>query len=145
MEPLELLGHIDENAKMQIHNRQRLDEWARQNVGKNIKIRFERKGKKRSDPQNRYYFGVVIREITLRLRELGHQELQDETVHEMMKIKFNYEPLTSEHGELLEIPKSTTSLTTTQFMEYMDRVKQWAGDFLGINIPDPNQSLTLNF
>lgn len=143
MEPLELYGHIDESGKVQIHNRHRLEEWARQNTDKNIRVRFERKGKKRSNPQNRYYFGVVIKEITLRLRELGHQEIDDDTVHEMMKIKFNYEPLTSEHGEVLEIPKSTTGLTTVQFIEYMDRIRQWAAGFLSINIPDPNERLTL--
>lgn len=145
MEPLELYGTIDDAGKMTIQNRPRLDEWARQNTGRNIKLRLERRGKKRSSPQNRYYHGVVIREITIRLRDLGYQELQDETVHEMMKIKFNYDRLISEQGEALEIPKSTTGLTTTQFMEYMDKIKQWASDFLNIYIPDPNEKLTIEF
>ena len=145
MEPLELYGHITDEGKMEVHNKLRLLEWARLNAGKDIKVRFERKRKNRSTTQNRYYWGVVIREITIRLRELGHQELSDETVHEMMKIKFNYEPLASEHGEILEIPRSTSGLTTVQFIEYMDRVRQWAAGFLSINIPDPNEKLTMEF
>lgn len=145
MEKLELYGSIDEKGSLSIHNRQRLLEWARQYPGKNVVIKFERKGSKRSSPQNRYYWGVVIREITIRLRELGHQWLNDEDVHDMMKLKFNHEQIVSEEGEVLELPKSTTALTKTQFAEYVDNIRMWAAGFLGIDIPDPNQDLTMQF
>lgn len=145
MNKLELYGSIDEKGALSIHNRQRLLEWARQYPGKNVIIKFERKGSKRSSPQNRYYWGIVIKEITLRLRELGHQWLTDEDVHDMMKLKFNYEQIMSEQGEVLELPKSTTTLTKTQFAEYVDNIRMWASGFLGINIPDPNQDLTMQF
>jgi hypothetical protein len=145
MEKLSLYGSIDEAGKLSIHNRQRLLEWARQHPGKNVVIKFERKGSKRSSPQNRYYWGCVIKEITLRLRDLGHQWLTDEDVHDMMKLKFNHEQIVSEEGEVLELPKSTTTLTKTQFAEYVDNIRMWASGFLGINIPDPNQDLTMQF
>jgi hypothetical protein len=145
MEKLELTGHIDDKGALSIHNRQRLLEWAKQYPGKNVVIKFERKGSKRSSPQNRYYWGVVIREITIRLRELGHQWLNDEDVHDMMKLKFNHEQIVSEEGEVLELPKSTTALTKTQFAEYVDNIRMWAVGFLGINIPDPNANLTMEF
>lgn len=143
MEKLELYGSIDEKGALSIHNRQRLLEWARRYPGKNVVIKFERKGSKRSSPQNRYYWGIVIKEITLRLRELGHQWLTDEDVHDMMKLKFNYEQIVSDQGEVLELPKSTTTLTKTQFAEYVDNIRMWAAGFLSINIPDPNQDLTM--
>lgn len=139
MERLELYAHIDEKGSFHLHNRQRFDEWARKNPGKDVAVRFERKRSRRSDPQNRYYWGVVVKEIGIRLRDLGHEWLTDEDVHDMMKQKFNYERIVSDHGEPLELPKSTASLTTTQFIEYTERVKQWAADFLEIYIPDPGQ------
>lgn len=145
MQKLELYGSIDEKGALSIHNRQRLLEWAKQYPGKNVVIKFERKGSKRSCPQNRYYWGCVIKEITLRLRELGHQWLTDEDVHDMMRMKFNYEQVISEQGEVLELPKSTTTLTKTQFAEYVDNIRMWASGFLSINIPDPNQDLTMQF
>lgn len=145
MEKLKLYGNIDESGALQIHNRQRLIEWAMQYPGKNIVIKFERNGSKRSNPQNAYYWGVVIREITIRLRDLGHQWLTDEDVHDMMKLKFNHEQIVSEDGEVLELPKSTTTLTKTQFAEYVDNIRMWAAGFLGINIPDPNADLTMKF
>lgn len=145
MEKLQLYGNIDEKGALSIHNRQRLLEWARQYPGKNIVIKFERKGSKRSNPQNAYYWGVVIREITIRLRDLGHQWLTDEDVHDMMKLKFNHEQIVSEEGEVLELPKSTTTLTKTQFAEYIDNIRMWASGFLSIDIPDPNSDLKMQF
>lgn len=145
MEKLELYGHIDEQGTLHVHNRFRLLEWAKSYPGKNITIKFERKGSKRSSPQNQYYWGVVIKEISIRLRDLGHQWLTDEDVHDMMKLKFNNEQIVSEHGEVLELPKSTTTLTKPQFAEYVEKIRMWAADFLRIDIPDPNQSLTMQF
>lgn len=138
MQPLQLYGKIDNVGKMDITNRQRLVEWCVQNSGKNIRIRFDRAGAKRSLPQNSYYWGIVIREITIRLHELGHQGIEDETVHELMKLKFNHELVINDAtGEYMELPKTTTDLTKTEFAEYVDRIRQWASEFLSINIPDP--------
>lgn len=144
MEKLELYGNIDDTGVLHVHNRQRLEEWARQHPNKNIVIKFERKGSKRSNPQNAYYWGICIKEITLRLRDLGHTWINDEDVHELMKLKFNYEHIVSEHGEVMELPKSTATLTKTQFAEYVDKIRMWAADFLGINIPGPNEKLTID-
>jgi len=137
MERIELYGHIDEKGAFHLHNQQRFREWASKNPGREVACRFERKRSRRSDPQNRYYWGVVIKEIGMRLRDLGHEWLEDEDVHDMMKLKFNHERIVSEDGEVLELPKSTASLTTTQFIEYTEAVKRWAADFLEIYIPDP--------
>jgi hypothetical protein len=145
MEKLELYGYIDEAGIMHVQNRKRLEEWARQYPGKNIVIKIDKKGSKRSSPQNRYYWGCVIKEISIRLRDLGHQWLTDDDVHSMMKLKFNYERIVSEQGEALELPKSTTGLTKTQFAEYVDNIRMWASSFLSIDIPDPNQNLTMQF
>lgn len=145
MEKLELYGSIDESGKLSIHNRQRLLAWAKERPGKEVVIKFERKGSKRTSQANRYYWGVCIKEITIRLRELGHQWITDEDVHDMMKIKFNYERIVSEHGETLELPKSTTTLTKMQFFEYVENIRMWAAGFLGIDIPDPHQKLTMDF
>jgi len=143
---LELNGHIDNEGKFTIANRLRLQEWCRLNKGKNVVVCFKRKGSQRSNPQNRYYWGVVIKEISIRLRDLGYLHLEDNDVHEMMKIKFCFEREINENtGEVLDIPKSTTSLTTTEFCEYMDRIRDWAQEFLGIYIPSPNENLQFDF
>lgn len=145
MSKLDLYGHIDDRGSFTLHNRPRFLQWCLENIGKEIRIRFTRNYKQRSSPQNRYYHGVVIKEIAIRLRDLGHQWLEDEDVHTMMKLKFNYEQVVSEEGEVLELPKSTTTLTTVEFIEYCDRIRQWAAGFLDIQIPGPNEDLTMQF
>lgn len=137
MNKIDLYGRIDDAGVFFLHNRLRFVQWCSENKGKDIRVRFTRRYKQRSTPQNAYYWGVVISEIAIRLRDLGHQWLEDEDVHTMMKLKFNYERVVSEEGEVLELPKSTTSMTTVEFMEYIDRIRQWAFGFLNILIPDP--------
>lgn len=138
MKGLLLYGTIDQDGILNIQNRNRLKQWCWDNPNKDIRIRFDRKGSKRSLNQNAYYWGIVIREITIRLHELGHQEIEDETVHEMMKTKFNNEALVnSTTGEYIEIPKTTADLTKAEFADYVDRIRQWASEFLSINIEDP--------
>lgn len=145
MTTLELNASIDKDGKFSLHNRDRFLEWCRGNKDRKIEVRFGRKYSKRSHPQNKYYWGVLIKEVAIRLRELGNDWLTDDDVHEMMKMKFNckLQPNTNT-GETVEIPKSTTSLTTTEFNEFMERIRMWASDFLEIYIPDPNEKLTLN-
>lgn len=139
MKPLLLYGTIDQDGILNIHNRDRLKQWCWDNPNKEIRIRFAPKGLKRSLPQNAYYWACVIREIAMRLYDLGHQDIDDETVHEMMKLKFNNEPLVNEQtGEVIDIPKSTIDLTKTEFAEYVDRIRQWASEFLSIDIQDPS-------
>lgn len=139
MNKLDLFGRVDDAGVFSLHNRQRLQQWCSENKGKDVRVRFTRRYNQRSTPQNSYYWGVVITEITQRLRDLGHQWLDEDDVHTMMKLRFNYEQIVSEEGEVLELPKSTSSLTTVEFIEYIDRVRQWAAGFLNIYIPDPNE------
>jgi len=141
MQLLQLYGKIDEHGEFFIYNKQRLEEWCRQNPGKSVRIRLDRNSSKRSIPQNNYYRGVVIREVTIRLQELGNVEFEDDDVHYMMKQMFNYREVPNEHGEALKVPMSTTILTTTGFAEYVQRIRDWAYDFLGIYIPEPNEQI----
>lgn len=145
MERLELYGHITDTGQFVLNNRQRFIEWANKYPGKDVAVRFERKSSKRSDPANRYYWGCCVREVTIRLRELGHDWMTDESCHEFLKLKFNCEQVIGEGGEVMELPKSTASLTKSQFAEYVDRIRMWAADFLCINILDPNTQAQMIF
>lgn len=89
--------------------------------------------KSRSDNQNRYYYGVVIKILS---EELGF--LPDE-MHEVLKQKF----LTSETikigSEEFVIVKSTASLNTVEFEEYLSQIRSWASMDLNTLIPLPNE------
>lgn len=50
-----------------------------------------------------------------------------------------------ESGEVLKVYRSTTELTTFEFMEFTEQIRLWANDFLNLNLPLPNEETELNF
>ena len=83
------------------------------------------KKKVRSLDQNAYYWGVVIE---LMSDETG---FTTEEMHEALKQKFL---MIEKNG--MKFPRSTSSLTTGEFSEYVEKCKMFAAEWLGIFIPD---------
>lgn len=65
-------------------------------------------------------------------------------MHQILKIKFLKvdEPVGND-GLFISRIKSTTELSTMDFMEYIQQVTIWAGEFFGITIPEPNEQLLI--
>jgi hypothetical protein len=100
---------------------------------------------KRTNPQNRYYWGLVIPMIQKGIEDMG-TELTKEETHEMLKAKFNYSELVNTStGECELIPRTTSTLTTVQFMGYLEKIQRFAAEFLGLVIPDPGQQVEIDF
>ena len=95
--------------------------------GKFIQLVVRRYRTNRSNNQNRYYFGIVIKILG---DELGY--MPDE-MHEALKWKF------LRKGGKLETVKSTSSLTTIEFEQYLELIRIWALRDLEIAIPLPNE------
>lgn len=118
--------------------------------GKNIVVEFKRKRKRRSKRQNDYYWAVVIPHIVAAMIDLGNNlqignKEHAESVHKMLKddILQNGEELVLHEGIVKKMPPTTTKLTTVEMMEYIDRVAIWAGEYLNIKIPQPNEKLEI--
>lgn len=108
--------------------------------GKEIEVVFRLKRKKRSDPQNRYYWGVVVEMIRAGMKEMG-DVVTPEQVHEFLKWRFLREQRVDEStGEVLyEYAGSTAKLKTVEFGEYIEKCCQFAAEYLGVSIPLPQQ------
>lgn len=97
--------------------------------------------KDRSNGQNRYYWGVVLKAFYN--SEIGYTA---EEWHEIIKHKFLKEWRTVKgktKTEEIEITRSTTDLNTKEFEELMTKIRQWASIELGIWIPEPNEQPTM--
>lgn len=107
--------------------------------GQHIKVTFQQGGKKRSNPQNNYLWGVVYEMITQKLNEQDPFEYTSEDIHHWMKEKFLREPFVNpDTGEVLFFKiGSTTDLTTKKFNEYIEKIRMWASKYLELYIPDP--------
>lgn len=88
--------------------------------------------KVRSIQQNAYYWGVIIKYVG------NHLGYTDDETHELMKITHNAKNLIV-NGEEVKIGVSTSVLSTIQFEEYLERIRQWASIDLGVSIPLPNE------
>lgn len=92
----------------------------------------------RSNHQNRYYHGVVLK--VFENSEVGYTAGE---WHEILKHKFlkEWRTIKTKKGpEEIEITRSTTDLNTKQFEEFMTQVRQWASIELGLWVPEPNEA-----
>lgn len=97
-----------------------------------------------SNPQMRYYRGMVIRMLGDHLRDLGitgpnGAPINDEEVHQMCAGRFLVKTVfvDPDTGECMNIVLSTTRLTTGEMTEYIECIRKWCWDTFELSIPDP--------
>ena len=101
---------------------------------KRVEVTVEKITHPRSNQQNRYYWGVVVKEIA---QHTGHDA---EQIHELLKLRFSPRwHFWSENVRSVDIPTSTTRLDTLAFVEYTEKCRVWANEFLGLQIPLPGE------
>lgn len=100
--------------------------------GNEVDVTVEKHRNKRSLQQNSYYFGVVIKILS---DELGYS--RDE-MHDVLKGKFLGE-LKKVGKTVIHYSRSTTSLNTQEFEDYLQQIREWASAELNVFIPLPNE------
>ncbi len=108
--------------------------------GKRVEVTVKRVKKNRSNEQNSYYWGVVIPVVMSGLRDIGYDGLTSSEVHDFLKNKFainGREIINPNTGEVAKINKTTTTMSTTEMMDYIEQVTRFAAEWLNIEIPSP--------
>ena len=80
-------------------------------------------GDLRSSEQNRYLWGVVYPLLLEGLKDIGYA-FSDRYV--------NYHS-----GEIIDIPDSTKEMDRKTFATYLQVIREWSLNYIGIEIPDP--------
>jgi hypothetical protein len=133
------------NGKLET-NRELLSDVIKNLEGKDIVITIEKKKKKRSNPQNSYYFGLVIPLMKQGFYNSLGEHVGTDEIHTFLKNRFLFKEIVNENNaEIIKMPQSTTELSTIQFEEYLDKIREFSTEFLGIQIPLPNETLTIDF
>jgi len=101
--------------------------------------------KRRSIPQNKYYWSVVVPMVKEGLREAGYNDVKtNEDAHEILKHLFLKKKITSEKsGEEITVAGSTAKLKTVEFNQFLQEIWQWAATYLNIYIPEPNEQMII--
>ena len=139
-QPVPVFFGIIKKGKLDIvdHERQAIKRWCqtfKDNAKVDIVIRKHRS--KRSNEQNRYYWGVVVPILAL---YFGHDNSED--MHTDLKEKFN--PIESKLQSGKMIGGTTTKLSTVDFYSaedsYVERICRWAASEFSIYIPPPKKA-----
>ena len=104
---------------------------------------------KRTLNQNAYYWGTIVYMIWTELKGRGLQasdlstrtgDLLRNDVHDFLRSMFAQREKFNIVTEEVEIETiSTKDMTSIEFTNYVERIRQWAAEELGLEIPDPNE------
>jgi hypothetical protein len=130
-------GTVSADGKLSVDKSQQFKDYLHGLNGKRVQVTVEKIKHSRTIQQNRYYWGVVVKLIA---QHTGHDP---EQIHELLKImfspKWHITLNASFAGNTLSIPTSTTRMDTLQFVDYTERCRVWATEFLRLQIPLPGE------
>lgn len=80
-----------------------------------------------------------------RLLDLGWKEaVSIEWVKDLIKYQFlKMETANETTGEVITSIRATSSLTTSEMMDFIADIQQWSAETLELYIPDPNEQIEL--
>ncbi len=102
--------------------------------------------KNRSNDQNSYLWGCVYPLMLDALIDAGWDDFTNtEQVHEFCKSQFTKESAVNKFtSEIVEFPHSTANMDTVTFSTYVDKIRDFAREFLNVEIPDPDKFWRIN-
>lgn len=100
---------------------------------------------KRSLPQNDYYWACVVPMVKDALYNAGWENITSKLkAHNFMKELFlKEEVINVKTGEVSAIEGSTADLTKETFSVYLERIYQWAAEYLDLVIPNPGEQVSI--
>lgn len=116
--------------------------------GKEVVITFSKPKKSRSNNQNAFYWGVVLPLVQKGLLDATGELRSNDNIHYKILLPLfapTNEIVNTDTGESLLERLTSSEMTTTQFCEYIMEVQKWGAEFLGIDIPSPNEENLINF
>ena len=136
--PLFSADVVDKKLKFFEHEKLAIARWISTfKNGTKLDIIIRKHSSKRTNEQNKYYFGVVV---PILADYFGHDSV--ESMHEDLKLEFN--PVPSKIDPTKIIGGSTTKLSTEEFFSkedsYVNRICRWSAEKYGLYIPPPKKA-----
>lgn len=142
---IRFFGRVTDEGELYIIHEGRFKSELKSLIGKEIEGEIKTKRKHRTLSQNAYYHGVVCGMIQNELKDKwGEIGISKQEVHELLKVECNFKELVNEDtGQFVTIPVSTSVLSTVEFIEYIEKCRQWAVTWLNLDIPEPNEQTNM--
>jgi len=120
-----------QRGKINLYEKVKFAQLVKKLEGKLIDLAIEPYKEIRTLSQNKYYWGVVLAELS------DFTGFTDEELHLFFKKKFLPTKKMKLGKYSTEIPQSSTQLSTKEFVDYVDRARQFAQEELDCFIPLP--------
>lgn len=126
-------GHLPPVTQKQIDN------ICARMEGRKLALSIREHKLKRSLQQNAFHFGVVVPMVRQMFLDEGNNITQDET-HAFIKqhVWRHVKHIRLPDGQLMEVPETSTKLTTSEWEQNIEKTRAWAAEF-GLEIPLPNE------
>jgi hypothetical protein len=130
------------NGKLPREVAERVASTIRRMEGKRLVIAIKEQKRKRSNQANAYLWGVVYPPIVAAFRDHGNV-VDSEDVHLFCKqhVCKLQKSLVTPDGEVLHLVGSTRIFSTIEFSDYIEAVRAWAVETLGVTIPLPYEEV----
>lgn len=132
-----LYGLVSEDVKLEMEQPSDVKRVLRGLIGEVVEVIIRKRRSKRSDKQNRYYWGQILELLSERT---GHTP---DELHEYCKARFIPKRLAICDGNGVVIDDrvvggSTTKLNREEMADYCEDIRRWAAEDLSLVIPDPD-------
>lgn len=108
-------------------------------ANKHVRLTIEESKPLSSDPQRRYYFGVIVESILRMFKDAG-TVLSKKEMHEWLKANVGklYKEIITPDGEVTYVLRSYTELDKSETEIYHTQCRAWAAE-RGCDITEPNE------
>lgn len=109
-------------------------------------LTIEKYKKKKSNPQLGYYYACVLPLFLQGAIDQGWEITSTDECDIWLKSMFGNKDLINKHtGQIVSIPSLKRDMTTTEFSTFTNQVRDYAAEYLGVVIPDPEVNIEINF
>ena len=144
MKKVTAIGIKEDGKAFRVINRVLLDaELSGLPKGK-YRLTIEKYRKNKSNPQLAWLYGQIYPLVLKGLNDAGWEFTSLDEVDEYCKSMFSSREILNRHtGEIMDVPGLKRDMTTTEMMSYVEAIRDWASEYLSINIPDPETNYTM--
>ena len=112
--------------------------------GSDVVLTIDKVKKKRSNNQNRFYWGCLIPLMQKGAKDMWGESWSIDKAHKhLSKLFVFHESVNVKTSEITQTPKSTTELTTTDWEVYVTEIRIYLLENFDIEAPEPNEEITL--
>lgn len=121
-----------------------LDQYIQDMPDGNYRIDIRKARNPKSKEQRGWLWNHIYPVLLDAMVDAGWEITTIDEVHEFFKKLFaSHKVINRFTGEIIEIPDSTAEMDTSEYSAYCEKLREYAWEFLNVEIPDPDRNWKL--